>query len=152
MATAGRSFKTNFGQEVASNSLISEMNSPANLQQKQTRGTITDIRMPGEAQPREGSGILIQIAFDDSNYQSATWFPLMGDYSQISSSLGNREAIIKAKPRVMITFPITRITDGYATLICDNTEEEKYQNHLKNRSNSFINIISGLAFNTKCPG
>lgn len=152
MATGGRSFKTNFGQEVASNSLLSELSSPSNLQQKQTRGRITDIRMPGEAQPKEGAGILVQIAFDDSTYQSSNWFPLMGDYSQISSSLGNRQSVIKARPRVMVTFPVTRITDGYATLICDNTEEGKYENHLKNRSNNFISIISGLAFNTKCPG
>jgi hypothetical protein len=152
MATGGRTFKTNFGQEVGSNSLISELTSPSNLQQKQTRGRITDIRMPGEAQPKEGAGILVQIAFDDSTYQSSNWFPLMGDYGQISSSLGNREAVVRARPRVMITFPVTRIRDGYATLICDNTEESKYQNHLKNRSNNFISIISGLAFNTKCPG
>lgn len=152
MTTLGRAAKTNFGQEVNSNSTVSELTSPGNLQQKQAKGYITDIRMPGEAQAREGAGILVRVAFDEQVYNSSIWFPLMGDYGSITSNLGNRESVRKSRPRVIVTFPITKISDGYASLICDNTEEVKYTGHLKNRTNSFINVISGLAFNTKCPG
>jgi hypothetical protein len=153
MSVLSKVNKTNFGQEVNSNSNSASINEPGNIQIKETYGAIVDIRLPGEGILKEGKGVLVRIVFDDPVYSNARqWFPLVDSYESILSSVGNAESVKKSRPRVKVTFPIARFSDAYATLICDNSQEMTFKGYMRNRSNSFVSVISGLAYGTKCPG
>lgn len=152
MSGVGRSPKTNMGGQMQKQSSQLNAGSPNLDQQRSAVGTVTDIRMPGEFRPREGSGILVQIHFDQEEYRTSTWLSLKDDYHYVISNIGNRQAILKNPPRVMYHFNPIRFAGGYAELICDNKLERNFDTYARNNSAVFVNAISGLASNARAPG
>lgn len=152
MSGTGRAPKTNLGSELQKQEFNRDAGNPNLDDVRQAVGTIIDIRMPGEYNRRQGSGILVRILFDLSEYQTDVWFPLKDSYELVRSTIGNRVAVLKNPPRVMITFHISRLEDGYAELICDNKQESSFSSYERNPSSVYVNILSGLAGGVIAPG
>lgn len=152
MSGTGRAAKTNLGNELQRQEFLTGAGNPNLDDIRQAVGTITDIRMPGEFSKREGAGILVRIEFDLPVYQTDAWLPLKDSYHMVRSLIGNREAVLKNPPRVMFTFHISRLEEGYAELICDNKQELAFESYERNPSSVFVNIITGLAGGVRAPG
>lgn len=152
MTGAGKASKTNLGVEIHRHEFNVDAGNPGVDSVRQAVGVVEDIRMPGEFLPKRGSGILVRINFDLVEYASDTWFPLIDDYNVVRSTIGNRIAILKNPPRVMVTFHVSRLEDGYAQLICDNKQELAFSKYERNPSSVYVNVITGLAGGVRAPG
>lgn len=149
---SGQASKTNLGQVIRKSEHNVNAGSPSLETQRIIAGTITDIRMPGEFNRRQGSGILVRIEFDDVVYNTNAWLFLKEDYNFIRSTIGNRISFLKNPVRVIYYFHPTSFEDGYAEIICDNKQELLYNSYERNPTSMFINIIGGLGSNSKAPG
>jgi len=152
MSGTGIAAKTNFGLDIQGQKFHKEAGSPSLENTTQATATVRDIRMPGEYNKRTGAGILVRVDFDLEEYRNDNWIALKDSYELVRSLVGNREAVLKTPPRVLVTFNILRPSEGYAELICDNKQEEIYNSYERNPSSLFINILSGLKTNTKAIG
>lgn len=148
MAGIGKASKTNLGQDIGKLAYKDAAGNPSLDREQMATGTILDIRTPGDIQKKQGSGIMVRIEFDDANYTTDAWLALKEDYQNFKSTIGNREAVLKNPPRVMYHFSPLSFEEGYAELICDNKQEQAFNQYEHNQSNSYIGILSGLAFGT----
>lgn len=152
MNGTGRAPKTNLGGELHKSGFSIDSGNPSLDSTKQATATVSDIRMPGEFYNREGSGILVRLEFDEVDYRTDAWIPLKNSYEQVRGLFGNRAAILKNPPRVMVTFHVSRVEDGYAELICDNKQEASFSSYERNPSALYVNILTGLAGGVRAPG
>ena len=152
MNGTGRAPKTNLGGELHRSGFNVDAGNPNLDDVREATATVSDIRMPGEFYNREGSGILVRLEFDEKEYSTDAWIPLRNSYQQVRSLFGNRQAILKNPPRVVVTFHVSRLEDGYAELICDNKQEASFSSYERNPSALYVNILTGLAGGVRAPG
>ena len=148
----GKAPKTNFGQGIQKTEFEQAAGSPSINSDRLITGTIKDVRLPGEYNTREGSGILVQIQFDEEGYDENIWFSLAESYSYFRSSIGNRAAVLKNRPRVVYKYHPSRFYEGYARLITDGKQEGSFNKYERNPSAVYVNVISGLASGVQAPG
>ena len=100
---AGKAAKTNLGGSLQRNDLSINAGNPSLSDERQIAGTIIDIRMPGEFDKREGTGIIVQVLFDQKEHRTNEWLPLKDDYQYVRGVIGNRMAVLKTALRARQT-------------------------------------------------
>lgn len=148
---AGKVSKTNSGTQIETATSAVSAGSPNLSKEISLTGEISDIRL---ADPLNGgsAGVFIKISFDKSEFNSNRWFKIRNGYEEIMATYGDRNAILKSKPRILYRCKQQRFFDGVAEIISDNRDEFKYLNYPKNKSNSFVTCIGGLISGAKYIG
>jgi hypothetical protein len=145
--------KTNLGTKVFKQEDHINSGSPNLYNHNETLGSIIDIRFPKQNADDKGSGVQVRVAFDTFDLLSEkAWVTLENEYSQILSSIGNRDAVLALRPRVIFKYQPINPTKGTAKLICDNTQERSFDYYQNNKSNNIVGIFSCMANNFKPPG
>jgi hypothetical protein len=142
--------KTNTGVDFFKNIEHKNQGSPDLRSKRSELGTIKDIKFPDTEKGRNGLQII--IAFDNQKLGTPLfWFSLAEDAGMILSSVGNREAVLLAPPRVSYTYHPTSFYQGIAKIVCDNSygTYTKYQN---NQSNNVVAPVAALASGGSPPG
>ncbi|NDB81153.1 MAG: hypothetical protein EB127_00165 [Alphaproteobacteria bacterium] len=142
--------KTNTGVDFFKGIEHRNQGSPDLRTKKTVLGTIRDIRFPDTETGRNGLQVI--ITFDDTKMGTPPfWFSLAEDAGMILSSVGNRDAVVAAPPRVSYTYHATSFYQGIAKIVCDNSygTYSKYQN---NQSNNVVGPVSNLGNGGSPPG
>lgn len=142
--------KTNTGVDFFKGIEHRNQGSPDLRTKRSELGVVKDIRFPDIDNGRNGLQII--IGFDNPKLGTPPyWFALGEDAGTILASVGNRDAILLAPPRVAYTYHPTNFHQGLAKIVCDNSTGtySKYQN---NASNNVVAPVAALASGGSPPG
>jgi len=141
--------KTNFGHQWHKQKQSHNTGYPNIDKEKTIIGTVIDIAYPSGGPA--GEGVQVKIVFDNRGYIDK-WFTLKDSYEYCLATIGNGDAVRSLKPRVQYTYKNIDYLNGIASIICDNTQEEKYKQYEKSKSNNIGGSLSALSRNYKPPG
>jgi hypothetical protein len=142
--------KTNTGVDFFKGIEHRNQGSPDLRSKRSELGVVKDIRFPDIDKGRNGLQII--IGFDNPKLGTPPyWFALGEDAGTILASVGNRDAVLLAPPRVAYTYHPTNFHQGLAKIVCDNSTGtySKYQN---NASNNVVAPVAALAGGGSPPG
>jgi hypothetical protein len=142
--------KTNTGVDFFKGIEHKNQGSPDLRSKRSELGVVKDIRFPDIDKGRNGLQII--IGFDNPKLGTPPyWFALGEDAGTMLASIGNRDAVLLAPPRVAYSYHPTNFHQGIAKIVCDNSSGtySKYQN---NQSNNVVAPVATLAGGGSPPG
>ena len=142
--------KTNTGVDFFKGIEHKNQGSPDLRSKRSETGTVKDIRFPDIDKGRNGLQII--IGFDNPKLGTPPyWFALGEDAGTMLASIGNREAVLLAPPRVAYSYHPTNFHQGIAKIVCDNSSGT-YSQYQNNASNNIVAPVVALAAGASPPG
>lgn len=132
--------KTNTGVDFFKGIEHKNQGSPDLRSKRAELGTIRDIKFPDTEKGRNGLQVI--ISFDNQKLGTPSyWFALGEDAGNILATVGNREAVLLAPPRVVYSYHPTNFHSGIAKIVCDNS----YGTYSKYQNNPSINAVGPMS-------